>query len=87
MRVICTLPNAGERISGVQFEKTDGGMLSASIPADTAAAFARIPGYVLVEEVAPEPEPDPAAGVSPAHRAAAELERRRRKAGAESIES
>jgi len=84
MRVLCTLPNAGTLISGVRFAPTDGGMLSDSLAADEAASFARIPGYVLVEDVAPEPavEPAPAAPLSSAVRAAAELERRRRKEGA-----
>ena len=88
MRVLCNLPNAGETINQVRFERTDGGMLSESIAPEVAAQFAGIPGYTLIEEAAPELEPEPkpqaimAAPLSSAVRAAAELERRRRKEGA-----
>lgn len=47
-RVICSLPNAAEDISGVRFTPADGGMLSDDISEDQAAYFASIPGYVRV---------------------------------------
>lgn len=48
MRVLCTLPNAGELINGVAFQATSVGMLSDPIDTDMAANFLRIPGYVEV---------------------------------------
>jgi hypothetical protein len=68
MRVLCTLPNAAEEISGVRFERTDAGMLSADLDADAARAFARIRGYVLVpcSEPVAAPEPEPMPEVQPA---------------------
>ena len=65
MRVLCTLPNAAEVISGIAFTKTDGGMLSEPVDAAVAAHFASIPGYVQVYQVESElgqpggiPEPE-----------------------------
>ncbi len=45
MRVLCKLPNASDRISGVAFEAADGGMLSDDLGDEAAQAFLRIPGY------------------------------------------
>lgn len=44
-RVICTLPNASERINGVQFTSDKGQMVSEEMPDEHAAHFAKIPGY------------------------------------------
>lgn len=67
MRVLCTLPNASEWISGIHFDKTPEGMLSEEIDAATAATFTVIRGYSLSDEepVGTEtdltpPETDPA---------------------------
>lgn len=65
-QVICTRENAGEEINGVAFTAVEGGMLSAEIDAEAAAAFLAIPGYELyaaapVVPPAPAPIPEPAA--------------------------
>jgi hypothetical protein len=64
MRVLCILPNASERISGVAFARTDGGWLSESIDEATAHRFASILGYQLVREE-PPPLPQPAPSLPP----------------------
>lgn len=51
MRVLCTLANAAESISGIAFTRTDGGMLSEPVAPDVANRFAAIPGYIQVYEV------------------------------------
>lgn len=55
MRVLCTLPNAGEIINGIAFTETEGGMLSEDIGDDMARAFAAIPGYQMVGAPATAP--------------------------------
>jgi fused signal recognition particle receptor len=52
-KVICTLPNASESISGVAFKAVDGGMMSEDISAEQAAVFCSVQGYKLVPETAP----------------------------------
>lgn len=52
MRVLCTLPNAGDLISGVRFESGLNGMLSEPVTPEVAAQFLRVGGY----RVAPEPD-------------------------------
>lgn len=47
-KVLCTLPNASEEISGVKFATHDKGMLSEDISDEQAAEFAAIKGYELV---------------------------------------
>lgn len=60
-KVLCTLPNAADEISGVKFTPVDGGMLSEELSSDRAAGFLAIPGYVEhAEEPAPTPAPAPA---------------------------
>lgn len=62
--ILCKLPNASTRINGVEFKPTDAGMLSGDVSAEVAEAFARIPGYEIVQaqgkrkagEKAPQPE-------------------------------
>lgn len=49
-KVLCTLPNASEEISGVKFEQREDGMLSEDISDEQAAAFVEIPGYALMIE-------------------------------------
>lgn len=48
-RILCRLPNASARINGVEFKSTPAGMLSEDLADDVAAAFARIPGYEVVQ--------------------------------------
>jgi len=50
-KVLCTLPNASEEISGVKFVSHAKGMLSEEIDDEAAAVFASIPGYEIVGEV------------------------------------
>jgi len=72
-KVICKLPNASERINGVEFVSHKLGMISAEIEDDVAERFCRIKGYVLADkkgrEVVPEaagdPAPTPAGGSVP----------------------
>src|SRR5690606_21408172 len=45
MKVICTLPNASELISGVRFVSHAEGMISEEISEEVAARFLCIPGY------------------------------------------
>lgn len=59
-RVLCTLPNAAEEISGIRFVATDSGMLSEPVPDAEAKRLSSIPGYRLVPDAAPEPAPEPA---------------------------
>lgn len=49
-KVICTLPNASELISGVRFVSHKLGMISEEIEEDVAAAFTAIRGYVLADK-------------------------------------
>ncbi|SAK98725.1 hypothetical protein AWB80_07576 [Caballeronia pedi] len=46
-KVICSLPNASELISGVKFVTHKLGMISEEIEDDVAAMFTSIKGYVL----------------------------------------
>ena len=56
-KVICTLPHAGEVISGVKFTPSDHGhKISEDISPDVAAHFMSIPGYKLVDDKAAEKE-------------------------------
>lgn len=61
-RVICTLENASEEISGWRFTADRGQMVSEDLPDDVAARFASIPGYRLV---APPPPADTAPPPTP----------------------
>lgn len=47
-KVLCTLPNASEEISGVKFASHANGMVSEEISDEVAATFASIPGYEIV---------------------------------------
>ena len=50
MRVICTLPNASEEISGVKFTRLENGhVLSEEISDEAGARFLSIPGYEPAE--------------------------------------
>jgi hypothetical protein len=49
-RVICTLPNASEEISGVKFERHEMGVISENVSDEQAANFASIKGYVLADD-------------------------------------
>ena len=71
-KVLCTLPNASEEISGVKFSEHANGMLSEDVSDDVAAAFASIPGYTVV-------------GAEPAGGAAADAEKADLLARAEAV--
>ena len=47
--ILCKLPNASTKINGVEFRPTEAGMLSGEVSADVADAFAKIPGYEVVQ--------------------------------------
>lgn len=68
-KVLCTLPNASDEISGVKFSAHEKGMLSEDVSDDVAATFASIPGYELVGVKPAAPVVDDTA------KAAAEAER------------
>lgn len=51
-KIICTLPNASDEISGVKFTSVEGGMLSEEIDDDAAELFLSIPGYKLADDEA-----------------------------------
>ena len=57
-KVLCTLPNASDEISGVKFVSHAKGMLSEDISDDVAAAFLEVPGYELVGAKAAEDSED-----------------------------
>ena len=65
-KVLCTLPNASDEISGVEFTEQSNGMLSAEISAEQAAAFCAVPGYALVEEQSEAADAELAAAVAEA---------------------
>ena len=50
VQVLCTRPNAGSNINGIDFHAVDGGMLSVAISQEQAEEFLAIPGYELVKE-------------------------------------
>lgn len=57
-RVICTLENAGDEISGVKFHPLeDGGKVSDEIDAGTAELFLSIQGYEPFDGEVEEPKP------------------------------
>lgn len=58
-KVLCTLPNASDEISGVKFSAAAGGVVSEDIAQDVADGFLAIPGYELVSDKVPAaPESD-----------------------------
>lgn len=59
MRVLCTLPNAGDLISGVRFEPCPDGKISELISPEVGAAFLRVGGYQVVPEPQPTTENEP----------------------------
>lgn len=72
--ILCTLPNASDSINGVEFKRTENGML-AEVEDDVAAHFLGIDGYEelstgeggagpLKEPVAPKTQKAPASGGS-----------------------
>lgn len=68
-KILCTLPNASEEISGVKFVAHAKGMVSEDVSDEVAADFASIPGYEIVGAPAPKVE-DPADAEKAAERAA-----------------
>lgn len=59
-KVLCTLQNASEEISGVKFVSHANGMLSEDVTDEVAANFASIPGYEIVGAKAKATAPAPA---------------------------
>lgn len=49
-KVTCTLPNAGEEISGVKFAAIDGAVVAEGLSDEDAALFDGIPGYTVEDE-------------------------------------
>lgn len=74
-KVLCTLPNASELISGVRFVSHPNGMLSEDVSDEVAKGFAAIKGYQLVGGVDPAAEAEKAAAQEAAAKAAAEAEK------------
>jgi hypothetical protein len=57
-RVICSLPNASDKINGVSFTLLeDGRRISADVSDDIAGVFSNIPGFELDEEESDTPPP------------------------------
>ena len=61
-KILCSLPNASERIDDIAFTQHANGMLSEDVSAEVAARFASIPGYAIVGETDPGAEAIKAAG-------------------------
>jgi hypothetical protein len=62
MKILCTLPNASEEISGIAFEATEGGMVSVDdVPEEQAGIFLSVPGFVAVDDKSQTPPPAPKA--------------------------
>ncbi len=55
-KVICTLPNASEEISGVKFVSHADGVISEDVSDEVAAGFVAVPGYKLAGAQSPEIE-------------------------------
>lgn len=55
-KVLCTLPNASEEISGVKFSAHAKGMVSEDVSDETAAYFAAIGGYEIIGAKSSETE-------------------------------
>jgi hypothetical protein len=51
-KLICTLPNASELISGIKFIEHELGRISEEVSEEVATLFSEIPGYELVKAVA-----------------------------------
>lgn len=47
-KIICSLPNASEEISGIEFEKENGEMVAHNVLAEEAERFSEIPGYKVI---------------------------------------
>lgn len=52
-KILCTLPNASDEISGVKFVTHANGMLSEDVSDDVAEVFLSIPGYELAGSAKP----------------------------------
>ena len=72
--VVCDLPNAGECINGVKFEKASGKAFSEPVDEATADRFASIPGYTKTVTKAAAKKPAPAKKAAPAAGSAPESE-------------
>ena len=75
-KIVCTLPNASDNISGVNFAaREDGAKVSEEISEELAALFTSIEGYALLEDEGeaspPAPAPAKTAATSKSKRAPA----------------
>ena len=64
-QVICTLPNAANKINGYVFENHADGKISQDLPVEVADRFLKITGYKLADTKAQEPDEPPKAPVTP----------------------
>lgn len=71
-KLLCTLPNASDEISGIKFVSHANGMLSEEVADDVAEMFATIPGYQVVGGVDRAAEAAAAAAAKAAEEAAEE---------------
>ena len=71
-RVICSLPNASNKINDVDFAPHEsGGVISGDLSEDLAAQFLTISGYALEVVAPPPPPPAPPAPPAAPEKAAA----------------
>ena len=61
-RILCKLPNSGDRINDIAFSPGAGYMISEPVENDVADYFASIPGYEILE--IPQPAQKTAKAVS-----------------------
>lgn len=73
-KVLCTLVNASDFISGVKFVTHAAGMLSEEVSDEVAEGFTAIPGYELVGDKKPSNEEAEAAAAAEAAKEAARAE-------------
>lgn len=64
-KVICTLPNAANKINGYAFENHVDGKISEELPVEVADRFVKINGYKLADAKAQKPVEPPKAPVVP----------------------
>lgn len=85
-KILCTLPNASDEISGVKFVTHANGMLSEDVSDDVAEVFLSIPGYELAGSAKPAaPVEDASAKAAAAEAEAKAAERAALVAEAESL--
>lgn len=86
-KIICTLPNASDEISGVKFSRLNGDQLiSEDISADQAELFLSIPGY-FAEGDAPEVDEPKQAAAQPKQETAAQRKARLKQEEADALKA